>query len=220
MNKTSFLSPTIAFLKKSLAQVLLLVPTSILVAQAPMGAGEAQKLRLQVKALAEKTQTITADFVQYQHIEYITKPVESSGKMAFSSPNWVKWEYLQPDPYSILFKDGKLYSSQNGKKSTVDMGSNTMFKKLNQLITASIQGDMFDSPDFKTSFYKVNEDHEVRFEPRDANLAEVIQAIQITFNPQGEVRQVKLMEVSQDHTTIVFSNRKTNAALPSDTFVE
>lgn len=189
-------------------------------AQTKMSAAEADQFKAAVRARAAETQTITSDFVQYQHIEFITEDVESSGKMAFKSPNMVKWEYLQPDPYSILFKDEKLYTNQNGKKSAMDMGSNKIFKQLNQLITASIKGDMFDAKEFTISYLKAEGNSEVHFMPVDAQFAEFIKAIHLTFNAKGEVIQVKMVEASEDYTMIVFSNRKTNQTLSDGVFAQ
>lgn len=187
-------------------------------AQTKMSLSEANDLKALVKKQAEMTETITSDFVQYQHIDFLSNDIESSGRMAFKSPNMVRWEYLQPDPYSIVFKNGKLYTDQNGKKSSMDMGSNKVFTQLNQLITSSIKGDMFDTDEFTITYYHKSADNEVHFMPKDEQFAEFINSIHITFNNQGEVAAVKMLEPSGDFTRIVFRNRKVNVPLAKDVF--
>ena len=100
------------------------------------------------------------------------------------------------------------------------MGSNKIFKQLNQLITASIKGDMFDAKEFTISYLKAEGNSEVHFIPVDAQFAEFIKAIHLTFNAKGEVMQVKMVEASEDYTMIVFSNRKTNQTLSDGVFAQ
>lgn len=189
-------------------------------AQTKMTPSEADALKINVKTLADATRTITSDFVQYQHIEFITEDIESSGTMAFKSPNMVKWAYEKPDVYSYIFKNEKLYINNNGHKSDMDMGSNQVFKQLNQLITASIKGDMFDEEEFTISYFKKNSDSEVHFIPADEQFSEFIKAIHITFGVQGEVKEVKMVEPSEDYTKIVFKNRIANQPLSDAVFVQ
>jgi outer membrane lipoprotein carrier protein len=187
-------------------------------AQTPLSSVEASKFRTLVKSASEKTKTITSDFTQYQHIEFMSNDIESSGRLAFKSPAMVRWEYVLPDPYIIVFKDEKLTTVQNGKKSSMDMGSNPVFKQLNQLITASITGDMFDDNAFEISYFRETGGYEAHLKPKDDGFAEFIANIQINFSSNGEVQEVKMSESSEDYTRIVFDNRKTNVPLNLELF--
>ena len=187
-------------------------------AQTRMTDLEAQALEDKVKALASSTSTITSDFVQYKHMDFLSNDIESQGKLSFKSPNLVKWEYVKPFAYSVLFKNESLYINNEGEKSNVDIGGNKLFKKLNKLITDSVRGDMFDSSEFVISYFKDGAQSEVHFAPKDTGFAEYIKAFHITFNEVGEVVEVKMVEPSNDYTQIVFSNRKTNQILPDAVF--
>lgn len=189
-------------------------------AQTKMSTSEADALKATVKALSDETETITADFVQYKHLDFLSNDIESEGKMAFKSPNTVKWEYVKPDAYSVLFKNETLFINDDGNKSNMDMGSNKVFKQLNQLIFASIKGDMFDALEFEISYFKTAGDNEVHFNPKDKQLSEFIESFQITFNTKGEVQEVKMLEPSDDYTKIVFSNRTMNQTLSDAVFAQ
>ena len=189
-------------------------------AQTKMSTSEAATLKATVKALSDKTQTISADFVQYKHLDFLSNDIESNGKLAFKSPNMVKWEYEKPFAYSVLFKNETLFINDNGNKSNLDMGSNKIFKQLNQLITASIKGDMFDASEFEVSYFKKDGESEVHFKPKDEQFSEFIKSFHITFNTNGEVQKVKMIESSDDYTQIIFSNRTTNQSLPDATFTQ
>lgn len=179
---------------------------------------EAKELKALVKTQADATQTISSDFIQFKHLDFLSNDIESVGKLSFKTPDLVKWEYVKPFAYSVLFKNETLFINNEGDKSNVDIGSNKLFKQLNTLIANSIKGDMFDSAEFDISYFKKNGQNEVHFEPKDADFSEFIKAFHITFNKNGEVAEVKMVEPSGDYTQIIFSNREVNKTLPNAVF--
>ncbi len=187
-------------------------------AQIQMSTGEATALRAKVKAQAEVTKTISSDFTQYKHLDFLSNDIKSKGTLAFKAPNIVKWEYTTPFSYSVLFKDEKLFINDNGSKSDMDLGSNKVFKQLNQLITASIRGDMFDDTAFEIRYFTENNNSLVHFMPKDEQFAAFIKAFHINFNSEGEVEAVKMIEPSDDYTQIVFSNRIQNQPISDAVF--
>lgn len=191
-----------------------------LIAQTKMTEAEANTLRASVKQQAESTTTITSDFTQYKHLDFLSDDIESNGKLAFKTPDRVKWEYTAPFSYAIIFKNNTLYINDDGNKSNMDVGGNTVFTQLNQLITASIRGDLFDDDQFNISYFKQDGNSLVHFMPKNAQFAEFIKAFHMTFNPSGEVVEVKMIEPSDDYTQIVFSGRKTNQPLSDAAFAQ
>lgn len=189
-------------------------------AQTKMSTAEANTLKGKVKALSATTETITSDFVQYKHLDFLSNDIESSGKLAFKSPDKVKWEYTKPFAYSVIFKDETLYINDDGNKSALDMASNKIFKQLNQLITASIKGDLFDADEFKVAYYKKGGKSEVHFDPTNPQFSEFIKSFQLTFNSKGEVQEVKMIEPSEDYTHVIFNNRGTNQDLSDAIFTQ
>ncbi len=188
-------------------------------AQTQMNASEASALKTKVKALASTTQTITSDFIQYKHLDFLDNDIKTSGKLAFKSPNLVKWEYVNPFNYSVLFKDEKLYINDEGNKSDLDIGSNKMFKQLNKLIINSVKGDLFDENEFDISYSKLEENSLVTFSPKDQKFAKYIKNFLITFNSNGDVIEVKMVEPSEDYTKIVFTNKKHNQTIDEAVFM-
>ncbi|MEM9142437.1 MAG: outer membrane lipoprotein carrier protein LolA [Bacteroidota bacterium] len=188
-------------------------------AQEKMDASEAATLRTKVKSLAETTETISSDFVQYKHLDFLSNDIQSSGKLYFKSPNQVKWAYVDPFAYAVIFKENTMYVNNEGKKNQVDIGANKLFGQLNKLIRASVTGDLFDTDEFDISYFKSGANREVRFMPKDDTFSQYVQEFHIIFNNQAEVIAVKMIEPSQDFTHIVFSNRKTNEDLPDAVFV-
>ncbi|MRI00817.1 outer membrane lipoprotein carrier protein LolA [Kriegella sp. EG-1] len=183
-----------------------------------MSISEAAALQVKVKSLAKTTSTITADFVQKKHLDFLSNDIESNGKLSFKSPNMVKWAYMKPFQYSVLFKDDMLYINNEGEKNNIDIGSNKLFKQLNKLISASITGDMFTTEEFNISYFNTKKGSVVYFSPLNEKFAKYIKEFHISFNNKSEVSAVKMIEPSNDYTLIQFSNRITNQNIPDAVF--
>ena len=173
-----------------------------------------------VNSVALKITTITTDFTQYKHLDFLSKDIESSGKMFFKEPNLLKWQYKKPYNYSIIFKNGKILIDDEGKKSAVDAGNNKVFGKINKLIVGSVSGKMFDDKEFIVSFYKSKTNNITRLLPKDATLKKYIKQIELTFDKEDHtVIQVKLIESSDDYTRIVLKNKTLNAKIDDSIFI-
>ncbi len=175
-------------------------------------------LKAKVKEQAKQTQTIASDFIQYKHLDFLTDDIVTSGKLAFKAPDLVKWEYVKPFEYSVIFKNENLYINDEGKKSDVNLSSSKLFKKLNHLIINSVKGDMFNDNEFNIIYYKTGENSDVHFSPKNEKIAKYIKQFQILFNKKGEVQQIKMVEPSNDYTKIVFENRVLNKKISDAVF--
>lgn len=172
-----------------------------------------------VKEVSKKIKTLSTDFVQYKHLDFLSKDIESSGKMVFVAPSLLQWQYKKPYNYSIIFKSGKILINDEGKKSAVDVGNSKIFGKINKLIAGSVSGDMFDDKEFAISYFKNKNNTIARFIPKDANLKKYIKQIELTFDKEdATVIQVKLLESSEDYTRIVLKNKVLNAKIDNSIF--
>ena len=187
-------------------------------AQTEMSSLEAEALKTLVKSQAVTTKTITSNFIQYKHLDFLSNDIITKGTLAFKTPDLVKWEYVEPYKYTVLFKNETLYINDEGKKNQVDIGSNKLFKQLNSLIINSIKGDMFDDDAFKIEYFKIDNNSQVHFIPKDKKSSKYISAFHITFNTRGDVIEVKMIEPSGDFTKIVFNNKVLNKPLTDAIF--
>jgi outer membrane lipoprotein carrier protein len=186
--------------------------------QTKMTVSEASALKEIVKQQAAITKTIASDFTQYKHLDFLTNDIITSGKLNFKAPDRIKWEYVKPFEYAVLFKNETIFINDQGNKSKVDIGSSKLFKQLNHLIINSVKGDMFDDAEFDISYFKEKNNSLVYFKPKDLKFANYISEFQILFNTNGEVMEVKMMEPSGDYTKIVFKNRTINNIINDSVF--
>ena len=172
-----------------------------------------------VNTVSKKLKSLTTDFVQYKHMDFLAKDIETSGKMNFKEPNLLQWHYKKPYNYSIVFKNGKILINDEGKKSAMDVGSSKIFGKLNKLIVGSVSGDMFDDKEFAISYFKNKDFNVTKLIPKDAALKKYIKQIELSFDKQdATVNQVRLIESAEDYTKIVFKNKILNAKIDDSAF--
>lgn len=184
-----------------------------------MSTAEITSFKNAVNATAKNSKTLTTDFVQYKHMDFLSKDIETSGKMVFKTPGMLLWQYTKPYQYSVVFKNNKIAINDAGKKSEMNVGNSKMFAKLNKLIVGSVSGDMFDENEFTISYFKSSEYNITKLVPKDAALKKYIQQMELYFDKKGNlVSQVKMIEPSNDYTTIVFKNKVINAQISDSVF--
>lgn len=192
--------------------------------------GQAQEVKLSkaeassfvnsVSASAKQSKTIVNTFTQLKHIDFLSNDIESNGDLYFKSPNIIKWSYLKPYEYSVIFKDKKLFINDAGKKSDINLASNKVFKKLNDLIAKSVSGDMLDESQFTMQFFKNKGVYIAKLSPKDQTLKNMFKEIVLGFQSKNYlVSSVKLIEPSGDYTLIKFKNTSVNKPIPDAVFV-
>lgn len=199
--------------------VLLFVGFATVAQEQKMSETEIAVFKKSVNAVSSKIKSLSTDFVQYKHMDFLAKDIETSGKMFFKEPNLLSWQYKKPYNYSIVFKNGKILINDEGKKSAMDVGSSKIFGKLNKLIVGSVSGDMFDDKEFTITYFKTKDFNITKLIPKDAALKKYIKQIELSFDKQdATVSQVRLMESAEDYTKIVFKNKILNAKIDDSAF--
>ncbi|MEC4113278.1 outer membrane lipoprotein carrier protein LolA [Myroides pelagicus] len=207
-------------MKKILSALLFLAMTTGAMAQEKeMNQVEITTFRKEVIAKTKEITSLSTDFIQYKHLSFMSKDIESKGSMLLQIPNKLLWKYSLPFEYSIAFKDNKISINDQGKKNKVDIGNNKKFAKINNLIVGSISGNMFDEKEFKISYFKSGKRSIAKLIPLSKDILQYISQIELYFDEgQSTVSEVKLIEPSADYTRIVFKNRQTNIKLNDSSF--
>ena len=183
-----------------------------------MSLPEINNFKTSVEKETKNIKTLKTDFIQYKHMDFLSKDIETSGKMAFRAPNVLNWQYTKPYQYSIVFKNNKIYINDQGNKSTVDAKSK-MFEKINKLIVGSVSGNMFDDKEFSITYFKTKEFCIAKLSPKTATVKKYIQQVDLYFPIHDlTVSQVKLVEPSGDFTRIIFKNKQINVKIDESVF--
>ncbi|MDM1299529.1 outer membrane lipoprotein carrier protein LolA [Empedobacter falsenii] len=192
---------------------------TIFAQESKMSNTEIENFKKDIIADSKKIQTLTADFTQYKVMSFLDKPIVSKGKLYLQNPKAMRWNYIQPIDYNVIFNNGKIYINDEGKKSSVDLQGNKKFEKLNQLIVGSVSGNLFDTNDFVITYVKTDKSRIAKLQPKIKDVKKYIKEIQLTFySGQSTVTEVKLIEPSDDYTKILFTNKSLNKTINASVF--
>src|SRR6187402_37461 len=171
-------------IKNCLLVFLMFVTVASTAQEQKMTEAEIAAFKQSVNAVSKKIKSLSTDFVQYKHMDFLAKDIETSGKMFFKEPNALLWQYKKPYNYTIVFKSGKILINDEGKKSAMDVGSSKIFAKVNKLIVGSVSGDLFDEKEFTISYFKNKDQNLAKFVPKDVTLKKYIKQIELTFDKE------------------------------------
>ena len=180
---------------------------------------ESRELRKKIIEKSNTTNTIISDFIQYKHLDFLSNDIKSTGKLVFKAPDLIKWEYLEPFKYSVVFKNDKLLINDDGVKSKIDLTSNKSFKSLNSLIIKSVKGDMFDENSFDIEYFKNSKNYLVTFQPKTSSVKSFVNEFILTYDKVSlNVIEIKMKENSEDYTLLKFINQSINENVGNEVF--
>jgi len=173
-----------------------------------------------INLLTSNTQTIQSDFIQEKHLSFLSENIISKGKFIFKSPNQLRWEYSEPFEYIIVFNNKNIYIKDDGKISTFDTQSNKMFSEINNMMIGTIQGSLFnDSERFTVKYFESEKHYLLELEPKMAEMKSMLKSIKIFIDKtDNSVSSIKMIETSDDYTSIEFVKRKLNLPVENEKF--
>jgi len=184
-----------------------------------MSITDANQLRINIIEKSKKTVTIVSEFEQIKHLDFLSNDINSRGSLVYKTPDLIKWEYVKPFNYSIIFKNDKLFINDEGVKSNIDLSSNKTFKSLNNLIIKSVRGDMFDDKLFDMQYFKTQKKYVIKFIPKENSLKSMISVFILSFDKKSlDVLEIKMKENEEDYTLLKFTNQKINTAVSDEIF--
>ncbi|MEO2061596.1 MAG: outer membrane lipoprotein carrier protein LolA [Christiangramia sp.] len=180
---------------------------------------QGQAFQSRVIKKAEGINSFKANFTLVKHIEMMEDVPESKGMVYYQSPNLLKWEYSSPEDYQVLYRDSKLYVSENGDTREVDLASNRMFEKVGEMIAGSVNGKILKANnDFDISYFKEKNSMKARVIPKDQRIAGMFSEIWMNFNKENLIESVRLIDPSGDYTEIKLQNIVINQDIPKKVF--
>jgi outer membrane lipoprotein-sorting protein len=131
----------------------------------------------------------------------------------------LRWEYTTPYVYLIAINKDKMFIKDNGKVNKYDINSNKMFKSINEMMVNTVQGNLLNNKDYKAKYYENDKNYLIELTPVQKAAKDFLKNILLFISKTDyAVEKVKMVEPSDDYTTIDFSNRKTNQAIGDEKF--
>lgn len=152
-------------------------------------------------------QSLSCQFTQTKQSSLLVNNAEAKGKMSYSRPKSMRWEYITPYSYALVVEGDSLSMTGNGTAST-NQKANRMMKEMSSLIIGSINGErLFDERTFSINIYEETGCYRVKMNPKRKDMQRMFQNITFLFGSDDyTVRSVVLTEKSGDATTINFEN--------------
>jgi outer membrane lipoprotein-sorting protein len=177
-------------------------------------------LKLKVENMSKALNSIDADFVQEKNLSVLSEKIISKGHLMFKKENLLRWEYFTPSKYLIVINREKVFIKDEKKTSKYDMNSNKVFKEINDIMISCVQGTIFKSSKFKTSYFENEKYYKLEMTPNTKNMKDSFKKINLYFDKTiTSVSKIEMIETSEDFTLIEFLNKKLNAPISENSFI-
>jgi outer membrane lipoprotein-sorting protein len=177
------------------------------------------KFKVDFAAAAKKTLSIKSDFVQEKNLSMLSEKITSKGKFWFKKESQVRMEYNQPFQYLMILNKEKVFVKDGQKENKVSAKSNKLFQQINKMMIDCMQGTALSNTDFKTRVFENKTTSLVELTPVVKGMKELFKFINVVVDKKDfSVVSIQMQELSGDNTTIRFTNKELNAALPDSLF--
>jgi outer membrane lipoprotein-sorting protein len=150
----------------------------------------------------------------------LSEKIISKGHFVFKKENLLRWEYNTPSKYLIVINKDKVIIKDEKKTTKYDMNSNKVFKEINDIMLSCVQGTIFKSNKFKTSYFESDKYYKLELIPQVKNMKETFKKINLYFDKTvTSVAKMEMIESNEDLTLLDFTNKKLNAAIAETIFI-
>lgn len=176
-------------------------------------------LKQKIESMSKATNSIEADFVQEKNLSMLSEKIISKGHFVFKKENLLRWEYQTPSKYLIVINKDKVFIKDEKKTSKYDMNSNKVFKEINDIMLSCVQGTIFKSNKFKTSYFENEKGYKLELIPQVKNMKDTFKKINLYFDKNvTSVAKMEMIENNDDLTSLDFINKKLNAPVVETIF--
>lgn len=177
-------------------------------------------LKQKIESMSMATNSIEADFIQEKILSMLSEKIISKGHFVFKKENLLRWEYQTPSKYLIVINKEKVIIKDEKKTNKYDMNSNKVFKEINDIMLSCVQGTIFKSNKFKTSYYENDKGYKLELIPQVKNMKETFKKINLYFDKNvTSVAKMEMIENNDDLTSLDFINKKLNAPVAETIFI-
>ena len=184
----------------------------------PLSPADLKALLGRIREKRAAAPQVQADFQEEKTVRLLNKPITSSGKIWFQSPNKFRREAKGNAPsltvsdghqlwiYYPNFKSAEKYSL--GKRSPLDAGI--------AAITASLNLENVEAT-YHITATKEADGYQLQLTPRNPSMKRFLQTFSIRMNNDLQVTRTEMVQPNGDRIVTTYSN-ETRAPIPASTF--
>ena len=200
---------------------LLTVFSGSLMAQAEklLSESERREVMQSLTRAALEVKTLQCGFVQTKTSDLLADKAVSKGKMAFRSPNRLRWEYTEPHANLLVVNGDSVW--MGGERFTREGSSADRIRKaVSGMVSGMVSGlKLFDENAYEISFYDAGTSWKADMLPKSRSMKRMFTRLTLYFDKQTHVvSEIVLTEAGGDQTSIRFREMVRNAALADQLF--
>lgn len=175
-----------------------------------------------VRAEQKQLKTLEAKFTQSQESAMLVTPETSTGSFSYAAPDRVRWEYVAPNPISVVVKGEEMTTWYHDLKRAdilkIGRYSNQVFKYL------GASGSMDQLVEYFTVRLSASPKKGIPFQmeliPRFSRISKRLKSMTLWIDDESYLPvRLRYVEADGDSTEYKFSDMKKNRAIPEDRFV-
>ncbi len=151
-----------------------------------------------------RPENMSCSFVQTKESVMLQEKMVSSGRMYFSSPDKVRWEYMEPLSRVFIMNGEEAVFIADGKKQKVDLSKNRMFRGISQVMMLGLSGSpLVSDNDFSVEVRETALMWEVTMTPKKKDMARFMAEVRLVLRKTDcLVTRVTIVEPGGDLTCI------------------
>ncbi len=174
----------------------------------------------ELKSTLKGMQSFKGDIQQEKSFAFLTEKLISNGVFLYQKESKLRWEFKEPIEYIILINENSMRLKEEGEEKKYK-GMNQILRQVKEIILGCIDGSIMTNPHYKTVFSTDGNSIRIQLQPKEKNLKEFIQQIDVEFLKDGSLlKKVTLTDPSDDMTVILFSNIKSNQEINEALFAD
>jgi outer membrane lipoprotein-sorting protein len=173
-----------------------------------------------LKSTLDVMTSIKGDIQQEKLFAFLTEKLISKGVFIYQKDSKLRWQFNEPIEYIILINENSMRLKEDGEEKKYK-GMNQILRQVKEIILGCIDGSIMSNANYKTAFSTNGTNIRIQLQPKEKNLKEFIQQIDVEFAKEGSVlKKVTLTDPSGDETDILFSNVKSNETIDESVFTD
>lgn len=207
-------------MKRLWLSILFVAMSLFTAAQTQLSESQSQEIMASLTEAASSMQTMQCRFVQSKTMAMLAEPSVSEGKMYFSSPDRLRWEYLTPYPFALVVNGEHIVKVMDGKAEVLDGNSGRMYQGITSMIMGSASGKkLFDTSTFDVVLYDDGAFWKAEMTPKRRDMKRMFSQLVFHFDKKSQViDHVEFIEPKGDKTEIRFEEIRLNEEIGEEKF--
>jgi outer membrane lipoprotein carrier protein len=184
----------------------------------PLSPTDLKTLLARIREKRAAAPQVQADFQEEKNVKMLNKPIVSSGRIWFQSPNKFRREAKGSSP-SITVSDGQqlwIYYPKFNSAEHYSLGHRSPLDAGISAITASLNLENVEAT-YHISGTKEADSYQLQLLPRNPSMKRFLQTFTIKMNNEFQVVRTEMVQPNGDRIVTAYSN-ESRAAIPASTF--